>query len=73
MKGREVRELLTGKVDAKVVHVMAELAEQAQAQKQEISELAILIDRVTDLIMSLGATIESATNTVDEIQKMRNG
>tara|TARA_Y100000296_G_C5016824_1_gene177832 strand:- start:130 stop:351 length:222 start_codon:yes stop_codon:yes gene_type:complete len=73
MKGREVREKLIGKAEPVVVHVLAEMAETASAQQEEIQALAVSMNKLTDILLQLGATIESATNTVDEIQKMRNG
>ena len=68
MKGREVREHLQGKVDSQVIHVVAQIAESLSAQQEEIRELAGVIDKVTDIVMQLGVTIEGATNRIDKIR-----
>jgi hypothetical protein len=73
MKGREVREMLQGKADSAVVHILASFGESLSAQQQEITELANTLDRLTDILLQLGATIEGATNTIDKIGKMRDG
>ena len=72
MKAREIRERLKGKVDPEVLTCLCAMAESLSSQQQEISMLASTIDRLADILMQLGATIESATNTVDEMKKMRN-
>jgi hypothetical protein len=72
MKAREIRERLKGKIDPEVLTCLCAMAESLSSQQQEISMLASTIDRLADILMQLGATIESATNTVDEMKKMRN-
>jgi hypothetical protein len=71
MKGREVRAMLQGKVEPVVVQVLCGIAENASAQQQEIVQLAEMLNNVTDILMQLGATVEGATNAVDEMKKIR--
>lgn len=73
MKAREVRERLKGRADPELIHVCEALAENQSAQKQEIMALANALDKLTDLLLQLGATIESATNQVEALKKIREG
>ena len=73
MKGREIRETLQGKVDPQVLHVLCELGESLSAQQQEIMELATLQNGIIDMVTALGVSIESATNSVDRIKRIRHG
>ena len=68
MKAREIRSRLQGKVEPELLVCLTALAESLSSQQQEIMALAELINKITDITMSLGATIESATNTVDKIR-----
>jgi glutamine synthetase type III len=68
MKAREIRSRLQGKVEPELVVCLTALAESLSSQQQEIMALAELINKITDITMSLGATIESATNVVDKIR-----
>lgn len=71
MKAREVRERLKGRTEPEVSTVCEALADSLSAQKQEIMALAQSLDRLTDLLLQLGTTVEAATNAVDEIKKIR--
>jgi hypothetical protein len=71
MKARDIREALQGNTDPKIVHALCSIAESASAQQQEIAALAQALDKLTDLLMQLGATVEVATNAVDDIKKIR--
>jgi hypothetical protein len=71
MKARDIREALQGNADPKIVHALCSIAESASAQQQEIAALAQALDKLTDLLMQLGATVEVATNAVDDIKKIR--
>ncbi|MAG26349.1 hypothetical protein CMI47_12435 [Candidatus Pacearchaeota archaeon] len=73
MKAREIRERLRGKVDPELLTVLEALGEHVSAQKQETMALAQIQNQTLDLVMSLGGTIEAATNAVDEIKKIREG
>jgi hypothetical protein len=68
MKAREIKERLQGKVEPEVVTCLTALAESLSAQQQEIVALAELQNRATDILLQLGATVESATNVVDKIR-----
>ena len=63
--------MLNGKVEDEVIICLAGIAESLASQQQEIMELASVMDRLTDLLMQLGATVESATNVVDDMKKIR--
>lgn len=71
MKAREVRAMLNGKVENEVIICLASIAESLSSQQQEIMELASVIDKLTDILMQLGTTIEGATNAVDDMKKIR--
>jgi hypothetical protein len=71
MKGREIKERLQGKVDPEVLLVLVGLGEQASAQMQEIKLMAELMDKLTNILLELGTTVEIAHNAVDELRKQR--
>jgi hypothetical protein len=71
MKARDIRAMCHDKVDPNVVTALCGLAESLSSQKQEITTLAGLLDKLTDILLQLGATIEGATNAVDEMKKIR--
>ena len=73
MRAREIRAMLQGKVDPLLVTAITAVAESVSAQQQEITALAEMMNNLTDILMQLGATIEGATNAVDEMKKMRDG
>mgnify|MGYP003627884895 FL=1 len=58
MKGREVREVLNGNADPKIVHCIAEVAERVSAMEQELNALAQLLDSITDVIAGQSETME---------------
>ena len=71
MKARDIRADLQGKADPLIIHHMCEIAESLSAQQQEIMALAEALDKLTDILLQLGATVEEATNTVDDMKKIR--
>lgn len=71
MKAREIRASLQADHDPALVHCICSLAEMVSAQQQEINTLAEMMNSLTDILMQLGATIEGATNAVDEMKKIR--
>ena len=71
MKAREIREMLQGKVDPTVLMVLCSMGESMSSQQEEITQLAGALDKLTDILMQLGATIEGATNAVDDMKKIR--
>jgi len=71
MKAREIRVMLNGKVEDKVIICLTSIAESLSSQQQEIMELAAVLDKLTDLLMQLGTTVEGATNAVDDMKKIR--
>jgi hypothetical protein len=71
MKARDIRAALQESHDPKVINVLCTLAESLTAQQQEIMALAEMIDKLTELTLQLGTTIEGATNAVDEMKKIR--
>jgi hypothetical protein len=73
VKAREVRERLQGKVDPELVICISGIAESLSAQQQEITTLAAMLDKLTDLLLSLGTTIEGTQNAVDTMKKIREG
>jgi hypothetical protein len=73
MKAREIRAALQGDVDPKIIHALCTIAESLAAQQQEIMAMAEIQNKCIDLIMSLGVTIEGATNAVDAIKNIREG
>ena len=71
MKARDIRAMCKGKVDHVVLDCICGVAESLNSQQQEIIALAGLLDKLTDVLLQLGATVEGATNTVDEMKKIR--
>ena len=71
MKAREIRVMCKGKIDPVVLNCICGVAESLNSQQQEIIALAGLLDKLTDVLLQLGATVEGATNTVDEMKKIR--
>jgi hypothetical protein len=71
MKARDIRAMSQGKVDPVVLDCICGVAESLNSQQQEIIVLAGALDKLTDILMQLGATVEGATNAVDEMKKIR--
>ena len=71
MKAREIRARLQGKTDPELIICLCGIAESASAQQQEIQTLAEMLDKLTDILLQLGATIEMTQGAVDEIRKIR--
>tara|TARA_Y100000034_G_C6774021_1_gene345462 strand:- start:560 stop:787 length:228 start_codon:yes stop_codon:yes gene_type:complete len=71
MKAREIVERLQGKVEPEVITCLSGVAESLSSQQQEIMELAKMLNQLTDILLQLGATIEGATNAVEEMKKIR--
>ena len=71
MKAREIRERLRGKVDPELTICICSIAELAYVQQQEIKTLAEILDKLTDILLQLGVTIEVTQGAVDEIKKIR--
>jgi hypothetical protein len=57
MKGRDVRAALDGSHDPKLVHCIAEVAEDVSAMGQELNALAQLLDQITDVLGGLTETM----------------
>lgn len=73
MQAREIREVLQGKVDPKLIHCMCLLAENASVQKQEIVMLAESLDRLTNILLQLGTVTEATANAMADLKKIREG
>lgn len=73
MKGREIEERLRGKIDPKVLAVLREMGEDFSVQQEQLNTLAQLIDKVTDLIMQLGVTIEHTQGAVSQMDRIKDG
>ena len=71
MRAREIRAMLNGKAAEEVILCITGIAESLSAQQQEISTLAEMMNNLTDILIQLGATVEGATNAVDELKKIR--
>ena len=71
MKARDIRAMLQGKHDPELITCICGVAESLSAQQQEIQTLAEMLDSLTNILMQLGATIEGATNAVDDMKKIR--
>jgi hypothetical protein len=71
MKARDIRAMCHGKVDPDVLTALCGIAESLSAQQQEITTLAEMMNKLTDILLQLGATIEGAHNAVDEMKKIR--
>jgi t-SNARE complex subunit (syntaxin) len=71
MRAREIRVMLNGKAESEVILCLTAIAESLSAQQQEISTMAEMMNNLTDILMQLGATVEGATNAVDELKKIR--
>ena len=57
MKGRDVRAALQGDNDPKLVHCIAEVAEDVSAMGLEIHALAELLNQITDVLGGLTETM----------------
>ena len=71
MKAREIRARLKGKADPELIICICGVAESLSAQKQEIQMLAEMLDKLTDILLQLGTTIEMTQGAVDKIKKIR--
>jgi len=71
MKAREIRARLQGKVDPELIICLCGVAESLSAQQQEIQMLAEMLDKLTDILLQLGTTIEMTQGAVDKIRKIR--
>ena len=71
MRAREIRVMLNGKAESDVILFLTAIAESLSAQQQEITTIAEMMNNLTDILMQLGATVEGATNAVDELKKIR--
>ena len=71
MKAREIRQRLQERVDGELLHCLCGLAETVSAQQQEIQALAEMLDKLTDILLQLGTTIEMTQGAVDKIKKIR--
>ncbi len=71
MKAREIRARLRGKADPELLLCLCGIAESASAQQQEIQMLAEMLDKLTDILLQLGTTIEMTQGAVDKIRKIR--
>ena len=52
MKARDIRAALQGDYDPKLVNIICTVAENAAAQAQEIREMAVMMDKLTGILMS---------------------
>jgi len=68
VKARDVRSLLTGKVDPDVLHVMEALAEQYTLMAQEITAMSVLLDQLINTQLQL---TEVATHLRQGIEEFR--
>ena len=73
MKGREIEERLRCKIDPKVLAVLREMGEDFSVQQEQLNTLAQLIDKVTDLVMQLGVTIEHTQGAVSQMDRIQDG
>ena len=71
MKGREVEELLKGIVNPKIIRVLREMCEDFRVQQEEIVSVAQALDKLTELLLQLGATIEMTQGAVDKLKGIR--
>ncbi len=71
MKARDIRQMLQGTTDPKVVTCLCGIAESLSAQQQEIIQLAQAFDSLTDILMQLGAITEQTNSAVTDIKKVR--
>ena len=71
MKGREVEELLKGIVNPKIIRVLREMCEDFRVQQEEIVSIAQALDKLTELLLQLGATIEMTQGAVDKLKGIR--
>lgn len=68
IKGREVRELLGREnIPPNVLRVLVELAEHQSVVRQQIQELSMLVDKISDLTVSMVDVV--GTIKADEINK----
>ena len=68
MKGREVREALQGSHDPKLVHVIAEIAEDVSSTGQEIQAIATLLNQLVDVIAGMVEVTEATQKAVDSVK-----
>jgi len=65
MKAREIRELLHNVVDPRLGKVLVALAEEQSIQKQQIAQLAMLLDTVANALMTQTAAFGNIQTGLD--------
>tara|TARA_R110002051_G_scaffold186772_4_gene256507 strand:+ start:232 stop:456 length:225 start_codon:yes stop_codon:yes gene_type:complete len=71
MKARDIRAMLQGNADPKLIQCICALAETVSAQQEEINQLAEIQNKTIDLTMQLGTSMETAVDSVESINKIR--
>lgn len=71
MKGSEIRAQLQRDHDPKLVHCICSLAEVVSAQRQEIMQIAQMIDLQSGIIKDLVNAAENIQSITDKLRGMR--
>lgn len=71
MKAREITELLRRKIDPDLLRVLVALAERQAVQKQEIEEIAKLVDKSIDIITDFTRVAQNLKTAHETILGMR--
>jgi len=66
---RDIVEVLRGNVDPRVLEVLVGLAEYQNKQRDQIKQLADLVNTCVDEITKLQRVIERATGMIDTLRK----
>ena len=72
MNAREVRDRLKGRIDQQAMYVLEALAEQIGVQRQQMKELAMMMDQQTNILTNVVSVAENMKHVTDRLQHMEH-
>ena len=72
LNAREIRDRLKGRVDQQVMYVLEALAEQQGVLRQQMRELAMMMDAQTNIITNMVTVAEHMKTVTDRLKHMEH-
>lgn len=72
MNAREIRDRLKGRVDMQVMYVLEALAEQLGVHRQQMKELALMMDQQSDILINVVTVAENMKSVTDRLKHMEH-
>jgi len=69
---REIRERCKGRVDEQVMYCMEAMAEHLGVLKQQITELAMMLDQQTNILTDLTVVAGNMKSVVDRVKHLEH-